>query len=195
MLFTIFTHIQPYQRVFIIKHKFSQGFGQFGFTYTEGPIKMKDPIGRRGSLSPERERRMASAIGMNGFTLDQLFVRVSGLPSAVIGRFSLHHLVDRNASPLRIQLRQCHLHRQHHPVCVLLPIYRVRWKFTSEAQPFCFFVRSTFIIPASCQLCSSSAVVTVYFSFQSFRSGGMEYKATRNFAAASSIRSIALSGK
>ena len=65
-----------------------------------GPRKMNEPIGRRGSLRPARERRMAVGDARQRFVLAD-----DALPQTLFHRdqllhFAFQHLRNRNAGPL-----------------------------------------------------------------------------------------------
>ena len=81
-----------------------------------GPRKMNEPIGRRGSLSPARERRMALDDAR-----DRLVLADDALAQTLFHRdqllhFAFQHLRDRNAGPLADDLGDVflvHLFLQH----------------------------------------------------------------------------------
>ena len=92
-------HVDADQRVLVAEHELGQRPGQLGLATPVGPRKMKEPIGRFGSLSPARARRTALAMVVDGLVLadDPLVQRLLHLqqPLGLLGG-DAHH---RDAGP------------------------------------------------------------------------------------------------
>ena len=112
-----------------------------------GPRKMNEPIGRFGSLSPARERRIALATRTSASSCPTTRWRSAVLHGDELLDLAFEHLRDRNASPLRNDaarrlLRQllpstCARHRSS-SICVgeLLELFfRLADQAHSESRP------------------------------------------------------------
>ena len=154
---------------------------------------MNDPTGRLGSLSPERARRMASEIALiasscpiirscrrssiwSNFWVSDSNSCVTGIPVHWLITSAISSASTTSSSLFSASQADC------------------LWLKVSSS-----FSRSDFSLTASSysrsRLAFSSSANNRSISLRScLRSSGREYKATRSFAAASSIKSIALSG-
>ena len=95
----------------VVEEKFREGASQFSFADSGGPRKMKEPMGRLGSLRPARERRMALATRPSRILADDARRRRSSMvtsfftsPSSIFRHGNARPFGDDAGDVLRVDL-------------------------------------------------------------------------------------------
>ena len=160
-----------------------------------GPRKTNEPIGRFGSFRSARERRRALLMAVTASSWPMTRCFEFGFHREQFRGFLLLHSLERNAGPLRDDVHHVVLGHEHFLFFALLA------PFGQNALEL--FLRLLFLVAQAAAFSKSWALIAASFSTRissisvsiSFTSGGRVIVLMRARAPASSMTSIALSGR
>ena len=99
MLLAVFAHVNAHQRIFIVKHKLGEGFGQLSFADAGGADKDEGTNRALGVFEARAGAANGVGDGGDGFVLaDDAFVQTGFHIEQLLG-FGLHHLANRDTGP------------------------------------------------------------------------------------------------